>query len=138
MADFRAASNRVRNWGRWGEDDELGTLKLHHPRACRRREVRYSDAGWRYITVPQADTNGRVHGWPFGRLVGGSTTLNGMIWTRGAIWDYDGWAEMGDRGGTPALSTRSSSGWRTSRRVTRSFTGPAVPCGSTRSPRSTR
>lgn len=98
MADFRAASNRVRNWGRWGEDDELGTLKLHHPRACRRREVRYSDAGWRYITVPQADTNGRVRGWPFGRLVGGSTTLNGMIWTRGAIWDYDGWAEMGDPG----------------------------------------
>src|SRR5262245_38133474 len=56
----------------------------------RGREVRNSDAGWRYQTVPQAGTNGRVHEWPFGRLIGGSTTLNGMIWTRGAMWDYDG------------------------------------------------
>jgi choline dehydrogenase len=64
----------------------------------RGREVRYSDAGWRYMTVPQVGTNGRVHEWPFGRLVGGSTALNGMIWTRGAMWDYDDWAAMGNPG----------------------------------------
>jgi choline dehydrogenase len=64
----------------------------------RGRAVRFSDAGWRYLTVPQGGTNGRVHEWPMGRLVGGSTSLNGMIWTRGAQWDYDGWAAMGNPG----------------------------------------
>src|ERR1700722_16699593 len=64
----------------------------------RGRSVRFSDAGGRSLTVPQRGTNGRVHEWPMGRLVGGSTSLNGMIWTRGAQWDYDGWAAMGNPG----------------------------------------
>ncbi|MCW2951998.1 MAG: Oxygen-dependent choline dehydrogenase [Conexibacter sp.] len=57
-----------------------------------------SEVDWDYATTPQAGTAGRVHPWPRGRVLGGSGCLNGMVYMRGARWDYDGWAMRGNVG----------------------------------------
>ncbi len=49
---------------------------------------------WGYRIVPQPGTNGRVHHWPRGRLLGGSSCLNAMAHVRGHPADFDGWAAM--------------------------------------------
>ena len=54
-----------------------------------------SDIDWNYHTVPQAHTAGRVHHWPRGRVIGGSTTMNAMAHVRGHPGDFDGWATAG-------------------------------------------
>jgi choline dehydrogenase len=51
-----------------------------------------------YRTAPQADCAGRELHWPRGRVLGGSSALNGMIYVRGAHADYDGWAAAGNPG----------------------------------------
>lgn len=51
---------------------------------------------WLYATRP--DAAGRVHKWPRGRLLGGSSSINGLLWVVGAAADYDGWAAMGAAG----------------------------------------
>ncbi|MBZ9772246.1 GMC family oxidoreductase [Mesorhizobium sp. CO1-1-8] len=53
---------------------------------------------WGYHTVPQPHVNGRVMFIPRAKSVGGSTTVNGMIYVRGNRADYDGWAKLGNRG----------------------------------------
>ncbi len=50
---------------------------------------------WKYRTVPQVHTAGRVHEWPRGRLVGGSSCLNALAHVRGQRRDFDSWAEAG-------------------------------------------
>jgi choline dehydrogenase len=51
-----------------------------------------------YRTAPQAGCAGRELHWPRGRVLGGSSALNGMIYVRGAHADYDGWAAAGNPG----------------------------------------
>jgi choline dehydrogenase len=53
---------------------------------------------WNYATDPQPGVNGRQIHWPRGRVLGGSSSINGMLWIRGNPADYDGWAQMGCRG----------------------------------------
>ena len=50
---------------------------------------------WMYRTEPQAALAGRRIYWPRGRGLGGSSTINGMIYIRGYGRDYDGWAAAG-------------------------------------------
>ncbi len=50
---------------------------------------------WNFATVPQRHTAGRVHAWPRGRVVGGSTALNAMAHVRGHPSDFDAWAAAG-------------------------------------------
>ena len=57
-----------------------------------------TDADWQYSTQPAAAVAGRSLPWPRGKLVGGSSSLNGMIYNRGNRLDYDGWAAMGNSG----------------------------------------
>src|SRR5271166_4426189 len=52
----------------------------------------------RYETVPQAQLNGRRGFQPRGRVIGGSTSVNAMVYTRGQGADYDHWAELGNPG----------------------------------------
>ncbi|WP_349039319.1 GMC family oxidoreductase N-terminal domain-containing protein [Pseudotabrizicola sp. 4114] len=47
---------------------------------------------WGYETAPQAALNGRRLYWPRGRTLGGSSSVNAMIYARGHPADYDGWA----------------------------------------------
>lgn len=52
------------------------------------------DYDWRYRTMPQAGTAGRVHDWPRGRVIGGSSCLNAMAHVRGAREDFQLWSEV--------------------------------------------
>ncbi|HET9978491.1 MAG TPA: GMC family oxidoreductase N-terminal domain-containing protein [Burkholderiaceae bacterium] len=47
---------------------------------------------WRYRTEPDAGLNGRSLIYPRGKVLGGSSSINGMIYMRGQARDYDGWA----------------------------------------------
>ncbi|RJG46166.1 choline dehydrogenase [Mesorhizobium sp. DCY119] len=53
---------------------------------------------WGYHTVPQKHVNNRVMFVPRAKSIGGCTTVNGMIYTRGHRTDYDQWAQMGNMG----------------------------------------
>jgi choline dehydrogenase len=47
---------------------------------------------WMFKTTPQAALNGRSLLYPRGKILGGSSSINGMIYMRGQSQDYDGWA----------------------------------------------
>jgi choline dehydrogenase len=52
-------------------------------------------ADWLFKTQPQPGLNGRVLNYPRGRVIGGSSAINAMIYMRGQAADYDGWRQMG-------------------------------------------
>lgn len=47
---------------------------------------------WDYDTAPQPALGGRTVYWPRGKVLGGSSSLNAMMWVRGFAADYDAWA----------------------------------------------
>ena len=53
---------------------------------------------WRYRTEAEAGLNGRSLIYPRGKVLGGSSSINGMIYMRGQQQDYDGWAAAGNPG----------------------------------------
>jgi choline dehydrogenase-like flavoprotein len=53
---------------------------------------------WRYRKVPQLHCHLRRAPWPRGRTLGGSSSINCMIYIRGHAADYDHWAELGNKG----------------------------------------
>lgn len=53
---------------------------------------------WNYMTEPQPCMNGRRLYWPRGKMLGGSSSMNAMIYIRGNRADYDHWAAMGCEG----------------------------------------
>ena len=55
-------------------------------------------ANWLYAAEPEANTNGRRLPVPRGKLLGGSSAINGMAFVRGQAQDFDTWAQMGNRG----------------------------------------
>jgi choline dehydrogenase-like flavoprotein len=54
--------------------------------------------GWGYNTVPQPGLNGRRGFQPRGKVLGGSSSINAMVYARGVAWDYDQWAARGNPG----------------------------------------
>ncbi|MDX6349529.1 MAG: choline dehydrogenase [Streptomyces sp.] len=57
-----------------------------------------TEVDWAYHTEPQAELGGRRVYWPRGRVLGGSTSINAMMWVRGFAADYDEWAELSGPG----------------------------------------
>ena len=55
-------------------------------------------ANWKFETVPQAGFGGRRGYQPRGKVLGGSSSVNAMIYLRGQAEDYDGWATAGNPG----------------------------------------
>ena len=53
---------------------------------------------WAFETVPQAGLNGRRGYQPRGKVLGGSSSTNAMLYVRGNAWDYDNWAAQGNVG----------------------------------------
>jgi len=53
---------------------------------------------WTYKTEPQQSLNQRQLFWPRGKVLGGSSSINAMIYTRGQHEDYDHWASLGNSG----------------------------------------
>lgn len=55
-------------------------------------------ANWSYTTEPQPHLNNRRLFWPRGKVLGGSSSINAMIYIRGVPSDYDLWAQLGNTG----------------------------------------
>ncbi|AUH32020.1 GMC family oxidoreductase [Paracoccus tegillarcae] len=53
---------------------------------------------WCYKTEPEAGLNGRVLNYPRGKVLGGCSSINGMIYMRGQAADFDGWRQAGNPG----------------------------------------
>ena len=53
---------------------------------------------WGFATEPEPHLGGRVLATPRGKVIGGSSSINGMVYVRGHAKDYDTWAEMGADG----------------------------------------
>ena len=56
-----------------------------------------TDVDWAYRTIPQARAAGRVIECPRGRIIGGSSSINAMIWVWGHPADFDHWAYAGNQ-----------------------------------------
>ena len=66
-------------------------LELHVPAAFSKLFRGVYD--WSYDTVPQPELENRTIYWPRGKTLGGSSSLNAMMWIRGFAADYDEWAD---------------------------------------------
>jgi choline dehydrogenase len=53
---------------------------------------------WCFMSKPEDSTGGRPIPVPRGRMLGGSSAINGLVFVRGQALDYDSWAQMGNRG----------------------------------------
>ena len=53
---------------------------------------------WLYETEEDKGSGGRKHKWPKGKVLGGSSSINGLLYIRGQAADYDGWRQMGCEG----------------------------------------
>src|SRR6202044_2464598 len=53
---------------------------------------------WKYRSEPDPGTNGRAIVYTRGKVIGGSSSINGLIYIRGQPEDYDHWAQLGNRG----------------------------------------
>jgi choline dehydrogenase len=53
---------------------------------------------WGYKTDPVAGLNGRALNYPRGKVLGGCSSINGMIYMRGQARDYDRWRQLGNSG----------------------------------------
>ena len=62
------------------------------------RMINNPDVNWLYTSEPEATTNGRRLPVPRGRILGGSSAINGLAFVRGQAQDFDTWAQMGNRG----------------------------------------
>ena len=87
---------------RLSEDAEHTVLLLEAGRTDDRMEIRIpaafsrmfrSPLDWDYDTEPQPQLNDRRIYWPRGKVLGGSSSINAMMWVRGFAEDYDAWAE---------------------------------------------
>lgn len=92
---------------RLSEDPDTRVLLLEAGGADSRREIRIpaafsrlfgTECDWAYQTVPQAHLGGRRLYWPRGKVLGGSSSINAMMWVRGVPADYDGWERLGAGG----------------------------------------
>ncbi|XP_033755070.1 choline dehydrogenase, mitochondrial-like [Pecten maximus] len=73
------------------------TWKIHMPAALK-YNLHNDKYNWYYHTEPEPHINNRVIYWPRGRVWGGSSSLNAMVYVRGNAGDYDGWEKAGAKG----------------------------------------
>ena len=80
---------------------EAGPMDRHpfiHIPATVGAAIATSELNWRFMTAPQAHLNGRSIPIPRGHVVGGSGSINGMVYFRGHPTDFDDWAAAGNPG----------------------------------------
>jgi choline dehydrogenase-like flavoprotein len=92
---------------RLSEDPHARVLLLEAGGPARRREIRIPAAysklfksalDWNFSTEPEPHLHNRRLYWPRGKVLGGSTAINAMIYIRGNRLDYDHWAALGNDG----------------------------------------
>lgn len=145
---------------RLSEDPRVRVLLLEAGGDDSAREVRIpaafsrlfkSERDWNYSTEEEPCLNGRRLYWPRGKMLGGSSSMNAMIYIRGNPSDYDGWKNLGndgwgwadvlpyfmksenqERGGSPfhgAGGPMSVSDLRCVNKLTRAFVAGALETG---------
>ena len=62
------------------------------------RNVTNPKITWQYGSGPEPELGGRVVGWPRGRVLGGSSAINGLLYVRGQAEDFDVWRQLGNPG----------------------------------------
>ena len=62
------------------------------------KTIHKPNLGWGYKTDPEPNMNGREILWPRGRVLGGTSSINGLIYIRGQFQDYDHWRQLGNAG----------------------------------------
>jgi choline dehydrogenase len=62
------------------------------------RTINDTRFSWQFAVEPQAYTMGRTMVWPRGKVLGGSSAINGLLYIRGQRADYDDWAALGAKG----------------------------------------
>ena len=80
---------------------EAGPRDLHpmiHIPAGVLHLLRNPKVNWNFASEPEPGSGERAIHWPRGRVLGGSSSINGMLYVRGHASDYDTWAQMGCRG----------------------------------------
>ncbi len=70
---------------------------IHIPAGVRTL-MQHPVVNWNYTSEPEEGTADRRVNWPRGKTLGGSSSINGMLYVRGNPADYDGWAQRGCRG----------------------------------------
>ena len=60
--------------------------------------IDHASVNWRYQSEPEPGTANRRIPVPRGKMLGGSSSINGLVYVRGQALDYDSWAQMGNRG----------------------------------------
>lgn len=77
---------------------EAGTYKIGDPLvdtpAAFPQMFEKPDYDWCHYTAPQKENHGKVHHMPRGKLLGGSSGINYMMYVRGSLQDYDDWADL--------------------------------------------
>src|SRR6185437_12451236 len=53
---------------------------------------------WAYETEPESELANRRIFWPRGKVLGGSSSINGLVYIRGQAEDYDHWRQLGNQG----------------------------------------
>jgi choline dehydrogenase len=56
------------------------------------------DVNWKYEAAPSPGLNGRAMYWPRGKVVGGSSSINALVYCRGVPQDFDDWRQLGNIG----------------------------------------
>src|SRR5215467_9853164 len=89
------------------EDPKTKVLLLEAGGADSRKEIHMPAAfsklfkgpcDWAYYTEPESQLDNRNLYWPRGKMLGGSSSLNAMIYIRGHRFDYDQWRDQGNQG----------------------------------------
>ncbi|MBX2838796.1 MAG: choline dehydrogenase [Gammaproteobacteria bacterium] len=62
------------------------------------KTIHNTKTDWCYTTEPDPGLNGRSLKWPRGKVLGGSSSINGLLYVRGQHQDYDRWSELGCTG----------------------------------------
>ena len=77
-----------------GPPDHRWDFRIHMPGALA-RPLMGKTYNWAYHSEPEPGLDGRRLDCPRGRVIGGSSSINGMVYIRGHARDYDGWAAQG-------------------------------------------
>jgi choline dehydrogenase len=75
----------------------MSNLMIHVPVGYS-QTLKDPKVNWLYPTEPDPGTGGRTHVWPRGKVLGGSSSINGLLYIRGQHADYDGWSQLGCEG----------------------------------------
>lgn len=93
IATSSSLSVGVLEAGQWRPDDPLINIP-----AMIGQNNSGEDYDWGLKTLPQPNSNNREYVWPRGKVLGGSSALNYLVWQRGHTQEFDSWEKLGNPG----------------------------------------